>query len=196
VATYAEVQALILNDLHRNDLTTEVQTAMSNAVTKIQLDRFWFNEHQYSFVATLTAFYDVDTYLPDTLVVDTIRAYSSGSPVALRREHWDTLADLDEVLATGLPSSWAVHHEMLRLYPTPNVSTTIEVSCLRALSVTAWCTHAPTLLRATAEVEIYAMVTHDIQGAARVAEFARVEKEALLRRTAMRMGSGEVRDYL
>jgi hypothetical protein len=196
VATYADVQALILNDLHRSDLTAEVQTAMSNAITRLQMDRFWFNETQYSFVATLTAFYEVDTYLPNTLAVDTVRAYSNGSPVALRREHWDTLADLDEVLCTGLPSSWAVHHEMLRLYPTPNQTTTIEVSALKQLSVTAWCAYAPMLVRAAAEVEVYGMVTHDTQGAARAAEFARIEKEALLRRSPSRMGSGEVRGYL
>jgi hypothetical protein len=49
------------------------------------------------------------------------------------------------------------------------------------LSLTAWCGYAPTLVRATAEVELYALVTHDMAGAQRAMEVAKAEREYLLR---------------
>lgn len=196
MATYAEVQALILGDLHRTDLTTAVQTAMANARDKVRMDRFYFNEAQSSFTVSTTALYAISTVLPTALEVDTVRVWHNSSPSALRRLHWDTLADLDETLVTGLPSAWAVHHQMLRLYPTPDQSLAVEVSYLKDLSVSAWCSYAPTLVRAMAEVELYNLVLHDPAGAQRAAEAVQIERAALLRRQPSMAASGEIRGYL
>ena len=196
MATYAEVQALILGATHRTDITAQVQTAMANALPKLRMDRYWFNEVQTSFTVTLTAVYAIGTVLPTTLEIDTVRVWDNGHPVALRRVHWDTLADLDETLVTGLPSSWAVHHQMLRIYPTPNSTASMEVSGLKELSLSAWCSYAPTLVRALAEVELYSLVLHDPAGAQRVAEIVALEKDALRRRTSGMAASGEIRGYL
>lgn len=196
MSTYAEVQAAILNDLHRSDITAEVQTAMSNALERLRMDRFWFNETQTSFTATLTADYAIGTVLPTLLEIDAIRVWQNGSPIAMDRAHWTELNDLDETLVNGTPSHWAVHHQMLRIYPTPNATLSIEVVGLKELSLSAWCSYAPLLVRATAEVELYGMVTHDMAGAGRATEMARVAREAILRRGATFAASGEVMGYL
>jgi hypothetical protein len=196
VATYAELQALILDDLHRSDLTSQVQTAISNAVAKLGNERFYFNETQVSFTVTATSDFDLATYLPTILEFDELRIWRNGSPIRLERAFWDALADSDETLVTGTPSHWAVHHQMMRLYPAPDTDLRLEITGLKQLSVTAWCSLAPTLVRATAEVELYGLVTHDMQGAERAAQFVTMERNALMRRTPTHAAAGEVEGYL
>lgn len=196
MTTYAQVQELILGDLHRDDLTAQVQTAMTNAITELRMERFYFNEYQTSFTATLTCSYAVDTVLPAALEIDTVRVWDNGSPMRLERLAWQDLADTDETLVTGTPSAWAVHHRMLRLYPTPDSTCSIEVTGLKDLSLTIWCSYAPTLVRATAQIELYTLVLHDEQAAARAAAYAQREKLKLLRRLPSLASGGEVRPYL
>lgn len=196
MATYAEVQALILNDLHRTDLTSAVQTAMANAVAKLEYDRFWFNEGRASFTATATAYFQLSTVLPTILQIDELRAWEDGTVSRLDRTWHDALAGHDEVLTTGSPSHWAVHHQMLQLSPTPDATLVVEASGLLDLSVTAWCSYAPSLVRAAAEVELYGLVTHDVDGLARAAQFVELERVALQRRSPMHATGGEVEPWL
>lgn len=196
MATVTEVRDLILGDLHRSDITAQVATAMTNAVTKLRMERLYFNEVQTSFTATSTALFAVSTYLPNLLQFDTVRVWHNGSPSLLGRAQWSDLAELDETTDTGLPSSWAVHHEVMRLFPTPDSTMTIEVSGLKELSLTAWCSYAPTLIRVMSEVEVYTLVTHDVAGAQRAADYTQLELEALRRRQPTMATSGEVRGYL
>jgi hypothetical protein len=196
VATFNEVRDLILGDIHRNDLTTQVETAMSNVVAKLRMDRFWFNETQASFTATLTSDYDLATVLPTMLSIDHMRVWDNGTPIPVDRAHWAELNDLDETLGTGTPSGWAVHHQMLRLYPTPNETMSVEVVGLRELSATAWCSYAPTLMRSMAEVELYTLVLHDEGSALRAAAYAQGERNSLARRPLTFASGGETKPYL
>jgi hypothetical protein len=196
MATYAEVQALILDDLHRADLTTQVQTAMANVVQKLRMDRYWFNEQTCNFTTTTNSEYDLPTALPCLLVIDQIRVIDNGTPYLLMRSQWADLYTEDEVATTGCPTHWAVHHQMMRLYPTPDASYSVEAIGLKELSLTAWCAYAPTLVRAAAEVELYALVTHDMEGAQRAMEVAKAEREYLLRRPMTFAAGGELRPYL
>lgn len=196
MATYAEMVATILGDLHRTDITAEVETAMANALVKLRMDRYWFNEEQASFTVTLTSDYALTTVLPTMLEIDAVRVWQNGTPIEMDRAHWADLNTLDETLVNGTPAHWAVHHQTLRIYPTPNATLTVEAVGLKELSLTAWCSYAPTLVRATAEIELFGLVTHDIENATKAAEFARAEKESLLRRSPTFASSGEVRPYL
>jgi hypothetical protein len=196
MATVTEVQNLILGDLHRSDLTAQTATAMSNAVSKLCMERLYFNETETTFTATPTALFDLTTYLPTILSVDAARIWHAGSPTELARAHWSDLQGLDETDDTGLPSVWAVHHQVLRLFPTPNETVTVEVSGLKNLSLTAWCSAAPTLVRTMAEVELFTLVTHDTAGAQRAADFYQLELAALRRRIPTLASGGEVRGYL
>ena len=196
MATYAEVLALILGDLHRPSMTAEVVTAMANVRDKIRMDRYWFNEATWNFTSTTNSEYDISTSLPDALAIDKIRIQWNGEPMVLDRAHWADIYDLDDDSYTGPPSHWAVHHQMLRMYPTPDQSYSVEVLGLKDLSVSAWCGYAPTLVRAIAEVELFALVTHDMEGAQRAMEVAKAEREYLMRRSPTFQQGGEVRPYL
>lgn len=196
MTTFAEVRDSVLTDLHRRDLTSQVETALRNAADKLAMDRYWFNETQSSFTVTTTSDYDLATVLPTMLAVDTMRIWNNGTPSVLRRISWDSLAELDETLGNGVPHSYAVHHQMLRIYPTPSGSMSIEASGLKSLSASAWCSFAPVLMRTMAQVEICALVTHDEAGAQRAAAYALGEKESLRRRLATLDSGGEVRPYL
>src|SRR5512139_29192 len=196
MATVAEVQAQILGDLHRSDLTAQTATAMSNVLDKLRMERFWFNEMQASFSITTTSAFDLTTYLPTLLQLDTARVWHNGAAIALNRAHWSDLADLDEVDDTGVPSQWAVHHQTLRLYPTPVEDMVLEVSGLKDVSLTAWCSYAPTLVRTVAEIELYTLVTHDVQGAQRAVEYAKMEMDVIRKRLPDFATGGEVRGYL
>ena len=196
MATYAEIQALILDDLHRADLTTQVQTAMANVLPKLRMDRYYFNELASGFVTTTNSEYPLGTALPSFLVIDQIRVWDNGAPYVLARSHWPDLYTEDEADTTGCPTHWAVHNQMLRLYPTPDASYSVDVIGLGDLSLSAWCSYAPTLVRAAAEVELYALVTHDMEGAQRAMEVAKAEREYLLRRAPTFAAGGELRPYL
>lgn len=196
MATYAEVLGLILGDLHRPSMTAEAVVAMTNMRDKVRMDRYWFNEATWGFVSTSNSEYDVATNLPDMLAIDKIRIQHNGDPLPLERGHWEDLYALDDDTYTGPPTHWAVHHQMLRLYPTPDVSYSVEAIGLKDLSISAWCSYAPTLVRAIAEVELFALVTHDMEGAARAMEVAKAEREYLLRRSPTFQQGGEVRPYL
>lgn len=196
MATYAEVQAMILNDLHRADITAEVQTAMSNVLPKLRMDRYWFNELAGNFTTSTNSEYDLGAALPGFLTIDEIRVWDNGTPYVLMRSHWQDLYTEDESDTTGCPTHWAVHHQMMRLYPSPDASYSVEAIGLRDLSLTAWCSYAPTLVRAAAEVELYALVTHDMEGAQRAMEIAKAEREYLLRRPTTFAAGGEVRPWL
>jgi hypothetical protein len=196
MATYAEVQAMILDDLHRADLTAQVQTAMANVLPKLRMDRYHFNELAGNFTTTTNSEYDIATALPGFLQIDQIRVWDNGTPCLLMRTHWNDLYTEDETATTGCPTHWAVHHQMMRLLPTPDASYSVEALGLADLSLSAWCSYAPTLVRAAAEVELYALVTHDMEGAQRAMEVAKAEREYLLRRQPTFAASGEVRPYL
>ena len=196
MATYAEVQAMILNDLHRADITAEVQTAMANILPKLRMDRYWFNEVASNFTTTTNSEYDLTTALPRMLQIDEIRVWDNGTPYVLMRSHWPDLYREDESDTTGCPTHWAVHHQMMRLFPSPDASYSVEAIGLTDLSLSAWCSYAPTLVRAAAEVELYALVTHDMEGAQRAMEVAKAEREYLLRRQPTFAAGGELRPYL
>jgi len=196
MATYAEVEASILSDLHRYDITAEVQTAMANVVPKLRMDRYYFNETSGQFVTTTNSEYDLNTILPGFLLIDQMRSWENDSALAMERAAWTDLYEEDEADTTGRPTHWAVHHQMMRLWPTPDSSMTVDAIGLVDLSLTAWCGYAPTLVRATAEVELYALVTHDMAGAQRAMEVAKAEREYLLRRGITFDASGQVRPFL
>ena len=196
MATYAQVQALILGDMHRDDITAQVQTAMANAIDKVRMERLYFNETQLTFTATLTCDYLLSSALPNMLSIDTLRVWQNSTVSDVDRISWQELQGYDPALTTGRPHSWAVHHQLLRLYPTPNMTTTVEASGLLNLTIGAWCSYAPTLVRALAEVELYTLVTHDLPSAERAANFALYELDAQRRRAPTMASSGEVRPYL
>lgn len=196
MATFTQVRDLILGDIHRNDLTTQVETALGNAVTKLRMDRFWFNETQASFTASATSDYDLATVLPTILTIDQARVWHNGHPTPLDRVDWEQVNWIDEGLGTGTPSCWAVHHQLLRIYPTPSETMSVEVVGLRELSATAWCSYAPTLMRSMAQVEIYTLVLHDEAAAMRAAAYAQGERAALIRRPATAASNGQIKPYL
>lgn len=196
MTTFAQVRDYVLDDLHRRDLTTQVELALYNARDKLAMDRYWFNEGVTSFTATTTTDYDLATVLPTLLQVDTIRIWHNGTPSTLKRVSWDDLAELDETLGNGVPHSYAVHHQLLRIYPAPSASMSIEAAGLKNLSASAWCSYAPVLMRAMAQVEICALVTHDDAGMQRAAAYALGEKASLGRRLATLDSGGQVRPYL
>lgn len=196
MTTLAQVRDLVLGDLHRRDLTAQVETALTNARDKLAMDRFWFNETQLSFTATTTTDYDLATVLPNLLQLDTLRIWNNGTPSVLKRVSWDDLAELDETLGSGVPHSYAVHHQMLRLWPKPTGSMSVEATGLKNLSASAWCSYAPVLMRTMATVEICSLVTHDEAGAMRAAAYAQGERVSLGRRLATLDAAGQVRPYL
>ena len=169
---------------------------MSNAVSKLRMDRFWFNETQTSFTATLTTDYDLATVLPNMIVADYMRIWHNGHPTPIDRIDWDEINWTDETLGSGTPACWAVHHQMLRIYPAPNETMQVEVVGLRELSATAWCSYAPTLMRAQAEVELYTLVLHDESAAMRAAAYAQGERASLMRRPNTFAEGGNIKPYL
>jgi hypothetical protein len=197
MTTAAEVRDLILGDIHRSNLTTQVETAMANTLTHLRQDRYYFNEGVTSFTATLATDYEIPTYLPDILEVDELRIWHAGAPYVVDRIDWGEMSTLDESSGTSAPPSfWSVHHQLLRIYPEPSATMTVEVTGLKELSIGAWCSYAPTLIRSYAQVELYSLVLHDDARAMTVAQYAQAERAKLARRLPTFDSGGTLRPYL
>lgn len=166
--TYLELQNQIADDLNRSDLSSQIQTAIKDAITYYERQRFWFNEDVDSSVSTVqgTQTYAVPT---DALYIDFIQLTVSGRTWELNRRSWqDFQSRWSQNTTQGIPSDWAVEQNLIYLGATPsgvNVLTISYVKSLATLSASSdsneWTTAAKELIRSHAESSLYAHVLHN-----------------------------------
>jgi hypothetical protein len=203
MSTLGDLESRIYREVHTT-LSTDVRNAVLEAVEYYKTERFWFNEAQVSFDVSLTSIYSLATIIPAMVNIDTIKIYQGSIPYVVSRSTWNKLDEIDTgTAATPTPTDYAIHHEMLRFYPTPNVTTSAVVTYHKAITMTAsntassvWTNEAADLIRHRAKAYLYAGVLLDPAAAQVEQSMENQTLNRLFARTAKMTSSGKLKGWL
>lgn len=199
MATYAELQSQIADDINRTDLNTQIQTAIKRAIKFYSRKRSYFNE----MVATASTVADQEYYEDPTYnrEMDTLSITVSGNKYLLKRRSFQEIESWSVTSTfTGVPTDWAQHRQQLRLYPIPDAVYTLTLSYqldwadLSATSDTnAMTIEVPDLIEARARWWLLTRTIKDQQAAAEAKVEELQEWQAVEAETAKRIMTGRVR---
>lgn len=207
MTTLTALKAEIADDLSRSDLTSQIATAITAAITFYKTTRFWFNETRAStFVtvdgqSTYTSSDDAD--IPLWFSIDQVLLIDSSTNVTeLRRvdpqrmELWLTGATPTE----GQPSDYTYFEKAFRFYPVPDAVYTIRpVGAIeKAAPATdgeasnVWMTDAYQLIKFRAKAQLYRNVIRQLDKAGDMDSEERLELTRLRSAGGKRTGSGRI----
>lgn len=207
MSTYAELQALIADDLDRSDLTSQIQTAIKDAIDHYEKQRFYFNESRSLTFSTVDGqeFYTSadSSDIPNLIMIDIAKlTISAGDAYELDRvpysdlEHDSTSVTIDE----GRPTDIAYYGKQIRLYPIPDAVYTVRVSGVFSLpelsadsDENVWTTDAKHLIRSRALWDLYTYKIKDPQSAQIMEQAEAKELGKLLTETSSRKATGKMK---
>ena len=200
MASYAEMQSRIANELNRANLTAEIKLAILSAVEYYGRRRWWFNEAA-STIATVAS--QAYASLPSDFVeMDSLQVTVSASNRPLRQISMNQLLTFRESSSNGQPTDYAMHQNRIELYRTPDAIYSLPVTYIKSLTVlaidadtNAWTTEAEELIRLHAKKDLYANKIHDMDMAK---DTQALEDSALYRLESLnqrRTTTGRTRSY-
>lgn len=202
MATLGDLKERIYREVHAT-LSVETQDCVMEAIAFYQPMRFWFNEAVATFVATLTTMHSLATAVPGAIAIDSLKALWAGSTYLLQRESHNDIEEWDTGNVSGTPSSYAIHHEMLRIYPKPSQTTTIEAAYHKQITLTSsndatavWTNEAADLIRHRAKALLYASVLRNDSAASIEQAMELQALSRLMSRTTKLTSSGRIKGYL
>lgn len=167
MATLADMETRIANELDRSDLTTEIQQAIATSVQFYQRKNLWFNEDSFTFnTAVGQEYYDLNdnAYIASSPKIQILRLqYGGGVRWELTKQ---TFEYVDQESASsdwrGVPEDWAYRHQKIRLYPIPSQVWPITAFNIRPDSYPLadsdysgpWVNEAEYLIRTRAKIEL------------------------------------------
>lgn len=203
MATLADLAARIADDLERSDLTTQIATAIKDAVTVYESQRFSFNE-VYNQTTTFSTSVDsiLLTALPFyPLKLDRVRLKVSGNQNLtdlIPRDYAYLMAGQD-VKAVCRPVEYCIYSERLQLDSMPDQNYTAVLDGIKRISTasantdaTAWFNEAKNLIRARVKVDLYAHVIKEPDLATQQAAIEQREFRTLKQKLNTH-GSGRIR---
>lgn len=172
MTTLATMRNRILDDLMRNDLTSQAESSIKSAIAFYENRRFWFLE-QRATASTIDGqeFYGLPSdFLDEDVVSITVNNWSY--PLIKRTfkttEDWFVKANTYK----GYPTDYAIYDEQIRLYPIPNGQYTMTIAYYKRLtSLTLetdsndWLIEGEELIRSRAEWDLYARTLRDFDAA-------------------------------
>lgn len=169
MSTFAQMRAVIADDLNRSDMTTQINRAINRAIHYYTKERFWFNEKTSTFSTTNTVKnYDSSTIPTDIAQIDYMEIVVSGSDLELTPITYTEIESMDVNHQTGIPSKYAWYKENIYLFPIPNNTYTVNISYQQTYAdlsadsdTNDWTTSAEDLIEARACWWIYARVLKD-----------------------------------
>ncbi len=207
MATFGDLKAQIASDLRRSNLTTEIATAILDAIRDHDTERFWFNETAaYTFNTQNTVddyFLAAQAPIQEFIKIDKVRTRVGNTWYTLKEQTWDELDEAFSSPTSGQPFDWAFQgNNELRLFPTPNAVFPMKIfSHYRIVPLSAdsdsndWTTAAKNLIRYTALKRLYAYPIRNVQEQQSADAAGMRELEYLRRETERRQRSGEMAPY-
>lgn len=203
MATLADIQAQIADDLARDDLTTQIGTAIRYAVREYEDVRFWFNEF-FRVTATLSVSTDTITFTAlgiTPLEIDRISLQRSSSNwLELKHANGDQLEYLRDVTITNIPTEWAIQGDAIVFDCLASSTYPVVLDGVKQISTasastdaSAWFNAGRDLIRSAAKRDLY---THVIKDPEQAAMSERAEMKALKRlkaKTTSKRATGYVR---
>lgn len=132
MAGLATVRARIADDLNRNDLSTQIDTAINRAIEYYESENFWFKDTNASFSlsssqTTYTSSDGIPTNIGEIDYVEISINANTQYEVNARSLKWIQDANPSDTLLTGYPTDYALYDEEFYFYPTPNSAYAVTV---------------------------------------------------------------------
>jgi hypothetical protein len=183
---FAIMQARIADDIVRDDLGSQIQNAINDAIELQEGERFKFNEKRYT-ILTVTSqeYYDLTgpTLLTSAggvvatgetlLEIDDILTTISSQPRRLTARTQQWMNDQQSATYQGQPASYTVYGQQLRIFPIPNGVYTLTLMGLARLGpnplseashTNAWMTDGAAIIRGQAKLLLYRDLLRDPEG--------------------------------
>lgn len=120
MSTFLQMQTAIANYLLRDDLTTEIQTAINRSIAKYSKSRFWFDETEFDYVTTQGQWFDGVPTLPDDIrQIDYLRITVNNVYYNLNQRPQQWIIDANVNNNQGQMTDWAWWNERIYYYPVP-----------------------------------------------------------------------------
>jgi hypothetical protein len=123
MGTLAAMETRIIAELHRDDVATQVDDYINDAINHYSRFRFWFNEKSKTFLTRTDSLDTYDSYaLPDDFVkLDSLVITVNNTAIPLRQI---SPREMDELYINstdeGEPSHFALYQKQYRLWPSPS----------------------------------------------------------------------------
>lgn len=204
MTTLAIMKARIADELARDDLTSQISYAISDAIEAYQDERFFFNESRALTFSTVASqeFYDGDddANIPLVQKIDYVVFYIGTQPYHLMpMKPADIETSSASSSSTGQPGWFCWYGNQIRLYPIPDGAYTVRIGASYKVAAPAsddetdnpWMTDAARLIRSRAKLELSLHVLHDTDMANTVGQAVEEALEQLKSRTAQLTQVGE-----
>jgi hypothetical protein len=123
MGTFAQMETRIIAELHRDDVATQVDDYINDAINHYSRYRFWFNEKSAT-IQTMTdsgVTYDIYDWPTDFVKLDSMVLTINNAVTPLAQV---SPRELDELYIRstdrGQPTLFATYAKQFRLYPTPD----------------------------------------------------------------------------
>jgi hypothetical protein len=207
MGTFLDLQTNIANDLTRNDLTSQIQSAINDAIKQYERSRFWFNVTRS---ITFTTNAGQSTYtgndlvnIPHVIKLDKLFIVNGVSTYPLTHYEPDQFEWLTALnTANGLPTIYTYVDESIIMWPVPVTGYVIRPHMHYRLlprplvndtDTNAWTGDGENLIRAHAKLILYSSVLEDDEGAQRMSNQIPGIKAMLDYETSARMATGRIR---
>jgi len=188
MSTYAVMQSRIADDIVRDDLGSQIQNAINDAIELQEGERFAFNERRYTILTVDgTEYYDLSgaTLLTSSgaavetgealLEVDDVVATINNQPLRLcpRTQQW--FNENQSSTYEGQPADYTIYGQQLRIFPIPDGVYTLTLMGLARLGpnplsndsdTNGWMTDGASIIRAQAKILLYRDILRDADGVA------------------------------
>lgn len=205
MGTYLDLQNAIASDLTRTDLTSQIKSAILDAVRHYETSRFYFNVTRsltFSTVIGKAAYGAVDlAQIPYIISLDALFLIDGGRPYELEKYEADEFEWMQSATTgNGRPCAYTYIDSNILLWPTPVAVYTMlphmhyKLTELSADTDTnAWTNDAEQLIRCHAKMLLYANVLEDNDGMQRMMAQVQSHKDPLDYKTSARMATGRIR---
>lgn len=176
MTTLAILKSRIADELARDDLTSQIAYAITDAIGAYEDERFHFNESRATTFATVDGqeFYDSDDAAAIATIqkIDYVKVYVGDQPHDLVYERPEDMESLSaNGTQEGTPWSYTWYGNQIRLYPVPDQAYTVRIGASVKVAAPAsdaeasnpWMTHAERLIRSRAKLELALHVLKDTE---------------------------------
>ena len=205
MTTLADIQASIASDLTRNDLTSQIANAVSDAIKHYERQRFWWNVTRLQTFATVNGqqVYTAtdNSIIPNIIRVDALFIFQAGTTTTYPLDRYEP-PDFEIIAALaggGRPTSFTYIDEQILLWPVPSAVYTMRLHChykLPALvnptDTNSWVTDAEALIRAHAKLLLATEVLDDTELMQRMQAEIPAIMDGLKYETSARRASGRI----
>lgn len=205
MGTYLDLQTAIATDLTRTDLTSQIKSAIVDAIRHYETSRFYFNVTRsltFSTVIGQAAYGAADlAQIPNIIGLDTLFLFDASRPLELEKYEADEFEWLQSnSTGNGRPCAYTYIDSQILLWPAPVAVYTMRPHMHYKLTelaadtdTNAWTNDAEQLIRCHAKLLLYANVIEDTDGMQRMSAQIQSYKDHLDYKTSARMATGRIR---